>query len=239
MKYFLVLLLGISLVFSCRFIGGKRVRGNGNLETEQRSLSNFDGVVSHGSFDITVSTGDSHTVNVEADENLLEYIETEVDGGTLRIKTKRGFNLRPRSDIRITVTAPNFNELSSHGSGNIKGKNLLKATENAKLHLSGSGNIDVDIEAPAVDAEIAGSGNISVSGSAKEFSGTIHGSGDIRAVDMQSEQSKVEIAGSGNVEVFATNKLDIRIMGSGGVKYKGDAQVNTSIAGSGSVSKLN
>jgi hypothetical protein len=239
MKYFLVLLLGISLVFSCRYIGGKRVRGNGNVEKEQRSLPSFDGLVSYGSFDITVLTGDTHTISIEADENLLDYIETDVEGGNLRIRTRRGYNLRPRNDIRITVTSPNYNELSSHGSGSIRGKNLIRATENAKLHLSGSGNIDVDIEAPSVDAEIAGSGNISVSGSAKSFSGTIHGSGDIRAREMQAEQGKVEIAGSGNVEVYATNKLDIRIMGSGGVKYRGDAQVNTNIAGSGSVTKLN
>ena len=239
MKYFLILLLGIGLFFSCRFIGGKRVKGNGNMETEQRSVSSFDGVVSRGSFDITVISGDVHSVKIEADENLLQYIETDIDGGNLEIGTRQGYNLRPRRDIRVTVTAPHFNELSSHGSGSIKGETAIKATEHAKLHLSGSGNIDVNINAPSVDAEIAGSGNISVAGTAKRFSSTIHGSGDIRAGQMQSEEGKVEIAGSGNVEVFASNKLDIRIMGSGGVKYRGDAQVNTNIAGSGSVSKVN
>ena len=239
MKYILLLLVGISLFFSCRYLGGKRVRGNGVQDTEQRSVGSFDGIVSHGSFDVTVVTGNTHSVTVEADENLMEYIETEVDGDNLKISTRRGYNLRPRSDVRITVTAPGFNELSSHGSGNIRGKGPIKATDHAKLHLSGSGNIDVDIEAPSVDAQIAGSGNISVSGSAKSFSGTIHGSGNIRARDMKSEQSKVEIAGSGDVEVTASNKLDINIMGSGGVKYHGDAQVNTNIAGSGSVTRMN
>lgn len=239
MKYFLVLLLGVSLVFSCRYIGGKRVKGNGNVETEQRNVSSFDGVVSHGSFDVTVITGDVHSVKIEADENLLQYIDTDVEGGNLTITTRRGYNLRPRNDLKITVTAPHFNELSAHGSGNIKGVNLIKATEKTKLHLSGSGNIKVDLEAPAVDAEIAGSGNISVSGTTKEFSSRIYGSGDIRAGGMNAEEGSVEIAGSGNVEISASNKLDIKIMGSGGVKYRGDAQVNTNIAGSGSVSRIN
>lgn len=239
MKYFFVLLIGVGLLYSCRYISGKRVRGNGNQQTEQRNVSSFEGVVSHGAFDIVVIAGETNAVQIQGDENLLEYIETEVDGGNLKISTRRGYNLRPRTDMKITVTAPVFNELSSHGSGSIKGENMLKATENAKLHLSGSGDITVEIEAPSVDAEIAGSGNISVKGSARQFSGTIHGSGNIRAGAMNAEEGKVEIAGSGDVEVSASNKLDIHIMGSGGVKYRGDAQVNTSIAGSGSVTKVN
>ena len=215
------------------------MRGNGNMETEQRSVSGFNGVSSFGSFDITVISGDTHSVSVEADENLLPYIETTVDDNRLKIRTRKGYNLRPRSDIRITVTAPSFRELSTHGSGSISGKNLIRSAESAKLQISGSGNISVDMEAPSVDAEIAGSGNISVSGETKEFSSSIHGSGDIRAGKLKTQESKVEIAGSGDVEVFASSKLDIRIMGSGGVKYRGDAQVNTNIAGSGSVTKLN
>ena len=239
MKYFFVILLGACLVFSCRFIGGKRVKGNGNVETEQRTVSTFDGVVSHGSFDITVVTGDAHSVKIEADENLLQYIDTDVEGGNLTITTRRGYNLRPRGELKVTVTAPHFNELSSHGSGNIKGGNPIRGTEKTKLHLSGSGNINVDLEAPAVDAEIAGSGNISVSGNTKQFTSKIYGSGDIQAANMNTEEGKVEIAGSGNVEISASQKLDVNIMGSGGVKYRGDAQVNTSIAGSGSVSRVN
>lgn len=238
MKYFLVLLLGAGIFFSCRYMGGERIRGNGNAETEQRSLSSFDGLVSHGSFDVYVTTSDNYSVQVEADENLLPYIETEVEGGTLKISTRRGYNLRPRRNIKITVAAPYFNELSSHGSGNIRGENLLKANERARLHLFGSGNIDVDIEAPSVDASISGSGNISVAGTSNRVSSSIHGSGDIRAADLKAEEAKVEIAGSGNVEVNASEKLDINIMGSGGVKYRGGAQVNTNIAGSGSVRRI-
>jgi len=239
MKYILVLLLGVGVVMSCRFVTGKRVRGNGNAQTEQRSVSSFEGVASFGAFDIVVKTGDAHSVEIEADENLLQYITTEVDGDVLEVSTRRGYNLRPRTKMTVTVTAPYYTELSSHGSGNIKGENLINSPKRVKVALYGSGNIHADMNAPAVKAEIAGSGNIFLTGAAKEFSSTIHGSGSIRAAQMQAETSDVQIAGSGDVEVFANNTLNVNIMGSGGVKYRGNAQINSKIAGSGSVTKLN
>ena len=240
MRSLLLLLFAVALLASCRFVGGKRVRGNGNLVTSDRSVSGFDGVSSFGSFDVTLIPSSTTTVKVEADENLQEYIETYVDGGDLKIKTRNGYNLRPRRDIRITVSGPTFNTIETHGSGNIVGQGLLNANSSSDVNLrvAGSGNIDVELNAGRVDGEIAGSGNIKVKGKSRVFDGDVMGSGNIRAAGLETEESKVEIAGSGNVEVYATSKLDVRVMGSGEVKHRGNAQVNTKITGSGSVVKM-
>ena len=240
MRPLLLLLFTVTLLASCRYVGGKRVRGNGNLTTSERSVSSFNGVSSFGSFDITLIPSSTATVKVEADENLHEYIETYVDGGNLKIKTRNGYNLRPRRDIRVTVSGPTFNTIETHGSGSIISQGLLNAnsTSDVNLRVAGSGNIEVDLNAGGVDGEIAGSGNIKVRGKARVFEGDVMGSGNIRAADLETEESKVEIAGSGNVEVYATNKLDVRVMGSGEVKHRGNARVNTKITGSGSVVKM-
>lgn len=227
------------LFLSCRFIGGKRVRGNGNFTSQERSVSGYEGIESYGSFDITLLPSSRTSVKIEADENLQHYIETYVDNNKLQIRTRHGYNLRPRNDIKITVSGPLFTTISTHGSGSITGRGLLNTNnDNVELRVAGSGNIDVELSASKVDSEIAGSGNISVKGISKEFDGGVYGSGNIRAGNLQTEDSKVEIAGSGNVEIFASNKLDVSVMGSGEVKHRGSAQVNTKITGSGSVVKI-
>jgi hypothetical protein len=239
MKHLFILFIGFaSIVSSCRFIEGKRVRGNGELTTDQRSVGSFDAVESFGSFDVEVSTADENIVKVEADENLQPYIETYIDGSTLKIKTKSGYSLRPRVRMKVIVAGPRFNSIVSNGSGNVNGQNRIVSPDELNLEVNGSGNIKMEVEADAVDAHIAGSGNISLAGTAKKGENSIHGSGDIRAGNLQTEESKVEIAGSGNVEVYATSSLDVNIMGSGGVHYKGSAAVNSHIAGSGSVKKI-
>lgn len=238
MKYLIILVLGISLFFSCRYLDGKRVRGNGNITTEQRSVSGFDGVESYGSFDVFITTENEPSVKIEADENILSLIETNVEDNKLQIRTKRGFNLRPSRDIRIFVSGPLYGTLATNGSGNITGKNSINSNNAVKLWIRGSGSIEVELNAPSVSAEIAGSGSLKISGKAKEFKSGIYGSGDIKAGNLQTEESKVEIAGSGNVEVFANNKLDVKVMGSGDVRHRGGANVSSHIAGSGSVIKI-
>lgn len=239
MKYVFLILLGITVFFSCRFLGGKRVRGNGHVVTQERSISGFEGVDNYGSFDITLIPSSTASVKVEAEDNLQQYIETYVDNNKLQIRTRDNFNIRPRREMRITVSGPVFTSITANGSGNIVGQGALNTNNgNVSLRVAGSGNIDVEMNASRVDTEIAGSGNIKVRGSSKEFEGGVYGSGNIRAANLQAENSKVEIAGSGNVEVYATNTLDVRIMGSGEVKHRGTAKVSTSISGSGSVTRI-
>ncbi|HUQ66885.1 MAG TPA: head GIN domain-containing protein [Flavitalea sp.] len=239
MKYVFLFFLGTMVFFSCRYLGGKRVHGNGNIITSDRSATGFEGVESYGSFDITLIPASIASIKIEADENLQQYIETYVDNNNLQIRSRDGYNLRPSGDMKIIVSGPVFTTLSTHGSGSITGQGLL-STNNAEVHMevAGSGNIDVEVNASKVNGKIAGSGNIIVKGSSKEFEGGIYGSGNIKAGNLHTEDSRINIAGSGNVEIFANNKLDVSVMGSGEIKHRGNAQVNTKISGSGSVVKI-
>lgn len=236
-KIFLFMLGIVVLSSSCRFVTGKRIRGNGNVRTEERSVGNFNSVASHGSFNVYVSSG-SQSVKIEAEDNLLPYIETYMEGSVLNVDTKENFWLRPGREIKIYVSAPDFKSIRSYGSGDITG--LSKITDSSKLELgvNGSANIKMDVNAPDIDAEINGSGDIKLSGETKTFNGEIRGSGNVKAMDLKSEDATVRIYGSGNADIFASVKLDVHVAGSGDVNYKGNPQISSSIAGSGRVKKV-
>lgn len=235
-KLLAFLLLGSLLTSSCRF-SGKRVHGNRNVKTEQRSLSGFQAVESNGVFDVYVSTG-PESVKIEGEENLLPYIETYVDGGVLKIGTQKGYWLRPERGVRVYVSAPSYNRIESNGSGNIISQSKITNNSKLELEVNGSADIKADVDAPQVTVQLRGSGNANLAGETKSFSGEILGSGDIRALDLKSEETNVKIVGSGDAEVYSSVKLDVSVAGSGDVRYKGGAQVNSHIAGSGGVKKL-
>src|SRR5262245_28058978 len=108
MKKVFVCLFTVLLFFSsCRFVTGERIRGNGHLTTETRSPGNFKSVSSHGSFDVIVSSG-GQEVKVEAEDNLLPYIETYVEGYTLHVDTKDNYWLRPSRKVKIFVSSPDY-----------------------------------------------------------------------------------------------------------------------------------
>ena len=219
-------------------MGAERVRGNGNIKIEERAVSNFSSVSSFGEYDVYLSQGAAYSARVEAEENLLPYIEFVMEGDVLKIRTKDGYWLSNTKDLKVFISAPAYSKVKTFGSGNIYSQGKLNNTSAIELELSGSGDIKADLNAPEVRAELRGSGNINLDGETRIFTGSIMGSGDIRAADLKSETTSIDIMGSGNAEVYASVKLEVDIKGSGDVKYRGNAQTSSHIAGSGSVKKV-
>lgn len=232
---FLFLLFSIA---SCKHMGGERVKGNGNERTEDRSVGSFTSVSSFGGYDVYLTQGSAYSVKIDADENLLPYIETVVEGDVLQIRTREGYWLDTRRDIKVHISAPSYAKVKTFGSGDIISENKLNNTSAIELELAGSGDIKVDVNAPEVRAELRGSGNINLGGETRSFTGEIRGSGDIRASSLKAENVDIDIAGSGSADVYASVKLNVDVKGSGDVKYRGGAQVSSDIAGSGSVRKV-
>ena len=233
----LLAIFAIIVSTSCDHLG-ERVRGNGKLKVEERNVSNFTSVSSFGEYDVYLSQGAAYSVRVEAEENLLPYIEIVADGDELKIRTKDGYWLSNTTDLKIFITAPAYSRVKTFGSGNIFSQGKLNNTSPIELEVSGSGDVKVELNAPEVHAELKGSGNIDLGGETRTFTGSIMGSGDIRASNLKTENASVDIMGSGNADVYASVKLDVDIKGSGDVRYRGEAQTSSSINGSGSVKKV-
>lgn len=213
----------------------KTIRGNGRSTTQERNLKDFDQVHSAGSFDVVITNGNAHAVKVEAEENLQEAIEVVVQNKILKIRSQKGYNVRPTTAVRVYVTVPSLRSVQLSGSGNVKSENQLQGGESFSVASSGSGNVTLDLVASSIEASVSGSGNLALSGKTKELDGRISGSGNIRAKQLQSAVTSIKISGSGNAEVVATEKLNSKIAGSGEVLYWGNAAVESKISGSGKV----
>jgi hypothetical protein len=237
-KIVLMMLITASMLASCRFAGGKRIQGNGNIETEERVISSFSRVDVRGAMKVNVSQGDVKKVRIEADENLIQYVEIKQEGNNLIIKTRDGYNLDPTSDMRVYVTAPLFKSINVSGACDIIGQGKITNGENMKMHVSGAGDIKMDVDAPAIEVEISGSGTVNLKGETKDFDLDLSGAANAHCYDLLSENTKVVISGAGDAEVYASVKLDAHVSGAGAVSYKGNAtNVNQQVSGAGSVKK--
>ena len=239
MKKIFILVLIASCVFaSCRLMGGKRIHGNGSIETEDRPVSSFNRIEVHGSMKVNISQGDVPKVQIEADENLIDYIEVNQEGDLLVIKTKDRYNLDPTGDMRVYVTAPLFRSVDVSGACDIIGQTKINNSEKMDLRVSGAGEIKLDVDAPALDVRLSGSGSINLKGETKDLLLEISGAAHAHCYDLLSENTKVVISGAGDAEVYASVKLDARVSGAGAVTYKGEArEVNQNVSGAGSVKK--
>ena len=235
----IALLIVIAVSFSsCHYIRGERINGNGISSTQERSVGDFHSISAMGSMDVIVSQSPTNTFKIEADQNLLEYIETRNSSGTIEIFTREGYDLDPKSGIKVYATAPDFKDLEVSGSGKINSTGKITSTSELNAGVSGSGDILLEADAPRITTQISGSGSSTIKGNTKDFSVHISGSGDVRCFDLLSENTEIDIAGSGNAEVYASKNLDVDIAGAGDVRYRGNPSIKQNIAGAGGIKKV-
>ncbi len=214
------------------------VFGSGRVVTETRAVSDFSRVELLGSGEVILAQGTTEGLQVEAEDNLMSHLRTEVRGHTLYL----GLNdeagpaiLQPTKSIKYYVSLKTVEGLALSGSGNITTGPLTG--DNLELTITGSGNIFVDTAAvKAVKSAIRGSGRCEVrGGTATAQDVEISGSGNYAGEKLETATGQVRITGSGKATVWAKESLDARISGSGDVYYYGTPQVTERITGSGDV----
>jgi hypothetical protein len=234
--YFLAIPLFLA---SCQGFLGKRVHGNGNIKTEDRQVGDFKNVEVGGAAKVLVSQGDHPSVKIEGDENLLPYMEVTQQGDKIFIRERKGFHLLPTHEMRVYVTAPVFNSIDASGACDIIGQTKIANPENLEMHVSGAGDIKMEIDAPQLKAEVTGSGSMYLKGQTKDVDLELTGAGHAHCYDLLAENTKVDISGAGSAEVYASVKLDASVSGAGDVHYKGNATtVNQHVSGAGGVHKV-
>ena len=211
-----VALLAAALV-GCSEDDIERVEGSGNVIVDERAVDGFDEIALRGAGDVVVELGPEERLTVEADDNLLEYLLTDVRGDRLELRIRNNTSISPSEAITYRVTATDLDKVAVFGSGD------LVATE---------------IATDKFEASINGSGTITLAGMANEVEFAIPGSGRIDGTELVAFDGDVIINGSGTIIVHATDRLDVAINGSGNVEYFGDPDGDRQINGSGNISRV-
>ncbi len=229
----IALMIVIVLLFNACEKALHCIDGNGNLVSENRGSVPFNRMMLEGAFDIYVIQDDYTKLEVEAESNLMPFIETHVVNNRLEIGFEDDRCIDNNYPIRIKVRTPDLNSISLSGSGDIVMNNFN--SESMKIEIIGSGDVEAGLQVNSLEVGITGSGDVRLWGSADIGEYSISGSGSIQAYEMILNECYARISGSGSMFVYATDFLDVVISGSGSVYYDGNPELSTSISGSGSV----
>jgi len=223
-----------TVVFACG--SPPIVRGSGDLVTESREVSNFDRVDLSGAGEVRITQGASESLTVETDDNIMQYVSTQVRGGTLVIGLDtQGLQAVTATKLLFTLNLVNLEGVSISGSGSVLADAI--DTDTLEVDVSGSGDLRIDsLTAGKTDVQISGSGEVELAGESPDQDVRISGSGKYHGKDLQGESVRANVSGSGNATVWVTGSLDASVSGSGSVDYYGDPpMVNSSESGSGTI----
>ncbi len=212
------------------------VHGNGKVVKQTRVVSNFDGLEISGAFDVILRQGDPESVVIEADENLLPLITTEVHGTTLVIDNKK--SIKSPTTLKVFITFKDMKRMETSGAVDILAENRLTLGE-FSLHTSGASSITMGLTVQKLGLNCSGASKLKLSGTAVDVEADFSGACDVFAFDLVSENFKIDLSGAGKAQIHVTKKLDAEISGAGSVHYKGSpAMVNQSVSGAGAIKKV-
>jgi len=203
---------------------------------ETRDLKGFKKVSFGVPGDLYIRFGPDYSVELKADRDFLEEIETNVTDGRLVIRHDNGFRFNNKKVI-INITMPSLEALGVSGSGRAELIDAVKAGS-LKLSVSGSGRLYInDAIVDEMECGISGSGDVIINGmgTVNEASIGISGSGNYSGDDLKIGEAEINISGSGSCLCNVTETLEAHVSGSGNVTYIGNPKVDARVSGSGRV----
>ncbi len=234
----LLLALSVTTVMNAQLWGNKKVSGNGDVTTITRTTSDYNAISCAGFMDFILVKGNEGNIKIEGEENLLDYIITEVKDNRLIVKIENGVNLKTSWNKGIVITIPfeDISKVSLAGSGDVWNKDIID-TDHFRISLAGSGDLNLKVKAENLDSSISGSGDITIVGNTNNLKTSVTGSGDFHGFDLEANNTEVSVTGSGDAKVVSKKMLKAKVTGSGDIEYKGNPEKeDIKVVGSGSIS---
>jgi len=228
----------LGLLSSCNLdINLGQVSGNGNVQTEERKVTEeFNSVRASAGMGVYLIKGTENKIVVEADENLLEIIETSVTNGELKIRAEK--NIGKAKAKKVYVTYISLSSITANSGADIIADSII---ESETLSLSSSSGADMELEVLAKDLfiETSSGADIDVSGKAISLRAEASSGSDLNARKLLVSTCRARASSGADVIVNVQDKLNARASSGGDVRYYGDpSDVSKNGGPSGNVRKM-
>lgn len=190
------------------------IKGSGKREIQTRQVAPFTSISTEGAFTIEVTCQKDQKLEVEGDDNVLEYVTTDVGSNILRLKNTKDYSTS--EPVKFKISVPNLEGLSVNGAGHVD----VKGLNNDKFEI-----------------DTNGAATVVVSGNTKLIDVGANGAGKIDAQNLHATRAVVDSRGVVRVDLDVSNQLDVTVQGPSTVTYKGDPTVNKTIHGPGKVER--
>jgi hypothetical protein len=199
--------------------------GSGNLETEEYAFTNFTKVEISTAFEFEIKQSSSYSINVTADDNVIDYVQVSQDGQTLKIRLGTVPSLRLVT-LRASVTIPQLHGLTVSGAsrGTVSD---FSSTEGLNITISGASRVTGDITAGNVEFDISGASTVQLEGSANDMIAIVSGASHLNLDAFIVNNGDVNFSGASSGTVNLNGRLDANISGASRLWYIGEPTMGT------------
>jgi hypothetical protein len=219
LKLFLIIILTLGITICSDGQIRRTIYGNNHVVKKEREAGKFTGLRVSSGIDAYLKQGDNESIAVEADENLHEYIITEIRDGVLHIYTEA--NIREAEMKRVYVTMKEISSLKTTSAGDIIGETPVK-TDNLELSASSAGDIKLEVHVKEIKADISSSGDVTLNGETDILDADLSSAGDLNAYGLSVREADVSASSAGDADISVSERLKARASSAGDINYRGN-----------------
>ncbi len=213
----IIIILGLTATVQGQ--GWRTVTGHGNVVTKERNVDSFTGLKVSSGIDVYLKQGNKISVTVEADENLHEYILTEVRNGVLNVYSE--YNIRDADKKRVYVTMNEIKSIKTTSAGDVFGEGPINS-DRLELSATSAGDIKLQVKTNQLDINISSSGDITVTGESDMLRADLSSAGDLNAYELKTREADVSVSSAGDADINVSERMTARASSAGDINYKGD-----------------
>ena len=232
----LFLLLGLiaTVTFGCWNM--PQERSTADYVKENRNVGDFSRLEIGGAFKLYISQGDKVSLTIEADQDDIKDIITEIEGNTLRIYPSRNWG-NMFNDVTIWLTIKDLEYINFSGAVEVTGEGTLEFSE-IDLEVSGAAEIRMNFNASKFDAEFSGASEVDLAGKSTTGYIELSGASEFDAQNLEFQDLNVDVSGASSAKVWATGTLTIDASGASDIRYKGSPKVSLDESGASTVKPM-
>ncbi len=216
-KILTLLLLVLVTTSSCMFIG---LSGNSDVKSQTRVITQeFKAISVSQGIDVFITTNESNSVKVEADDNIIDLIKTEVENGELKIYfSKQVWHSKAR---KVYVSIPVIEAISVSSGASVKLDNSIIA-DKLVLKASSGSEIIANVGVADLTCSASSGADVIISGTAKNFEVEASSGSNINTEDLEAEFVDAHASSGADISVYVSNSIQIKKSSGGAINYKGN-----------------
>jgi hypothetical protein len=222
-------------ITSCNLDYISGIKGNNNVVSEDRTISSdFEAIKVQQGITLHLTQGNSTDISVEADENIIDLLITEVKNNELKIYFEK--NVYRAKARNVFLTTKNIEAISTSSGAEVIAENTIQ-TNSLDLDSSSGSSIKIAVNSENIKSESSSGAHIKIKGKTTNFSASSSSGSSINANDLESENSVATASSGANINLNVSGKLTANASSGGGINYKGSpAEVDKNSSSGGSVS---
>lgn len=221
--YIMMAMLGM-LLNSCS-LDTVRVSSDDAITYEDVNIIDYSTLEIANDFNAYVSFSDTEEhIQIEANENLHDYITTSKNGDKLRIALKNGVLIKGSKTLNVYITTNSITTFNVIADSNLYLETPL-VTNTAKIKIAADSYFSGEVQVSDLELDMTADARADLYGHANHLDAKLSADAKLSDFELDVDHLKIKMTADCHADLTVNKTIDVEAFADCRLRYKGDAQI--------------